>query len=538
MSSQDFEERVQDLLEGGIANGAHKGGFALYGNFKEEARFFQSAGYAKPRSHYKKNTIIRFASQSKILGGFILAKAIEEGFINLTDPIYNYVPEFGKPLEYFLEDGNVSPTKFDGKQILVSHLLSMSTGLGYYFASWGNIYKGLNGATGLPPLPFAEANRKRNEAINAAVGTELFWDWQFDPRILKKSQALGFKLPSMKKYIGVLTSVPLLFKPGTNSLRNVCYGMDYDVLGAVVNVAINRKTGLDVWSFFKKYFLDPMDIHSFFQIGNPDKPADLKKRLAQTAFRRPKDNKQADGTSFAPDPSPEYLDQNAGKLAWTSDYPNDGFGYNESLFTEILVENDPYQGYFGAGYGGTPYDYSKFFELLFGKGVFRCVRILSENSVKFLTTPSLPEYISFGLEFLNKKGNLGVNNFLSDSAGAENQALLAVGYNESWCAGCCTGNGAFVDALYNTSNNTISATTLRWGSYYGTNYLFDWETGNYVMSGVQEDANSLKLPPPPASNDNSGAWAGTIFAWLQEGQLNNHSDDCCKSKVTFCHATY
>ena len=508
--------RVEALLTNGIKGGVHKGGFAYYGNKKTGEDHFVGAGKASPAKPaspgspasptraYTRETIIRFASQSKLLGCLIFVKALEDGLLKVTDSVSDYLPEFKQTLSYYSPDGTTT-TEFPGEDVKVSHLMSMSTGLGYYFSSWGRLNTIFGGLTGAPPLPFAEANRTRNAAVRSKLGDNLFWDWQFDTRILKASKAPGFKLPSMKSYVGALTSVPLLFKPGTNSLRGVVYGMDLDVLGAVVSVAIKRGTTFtSTWEYFKSSFLAPMNIQSFFQIGNKEKPAGLSAKLAQTAFARP----VGSDATFAPDPSQDYLDNAAGTLVWTSDYPEDGFGYNEDLFTKILVENDPYQGYYGAGYGGTPADYSKFFELIGNKGVFNKQRLLSENSVKFLLTPTLPEYISFGLESFN--GDF--NNFTSPNADVGKEGLLAFGYNEHWCLGIVKGNTAFVDSLY--SKPYMSDTTIRWGSYYGTNYFYDYQTGNFVMAGVQEDANSQQFENKDYESTN---WASTIFSWLQNG---------------------
>jgi CubicO group peptidase (beta-lactamase class C family) len=534
---------VKGLLEKGIAGGNHKGGFALYGNLKDDTREFVGVGASNRQgSPYDKSTIIRFASQSKLLGGICLAKALEEGIIKLSDPIYKYYPAFAANFSYYNQDGTVTDT-FDGKTILVSNLLSMSTGLGYYFTNWGNLYPLMTG-TGPFPTQTSVANTNRNALIKSKLATNpngLFWDWQFDPRINKAywDNPTGFQLATMCDYIEfLLGNIPFLFKPGTNSLRDTCYGMDYDFLGAVLNKAIQAKNPKsNTWKYMKEKFLEPMHIKSFFQIGNADRPKCLRKKLAETEFRRPVGNTlpKYPLVEFAPDESPEYKATKEGQLVWASEFPNDGFYYNETLFTKVFIKNDPCNGYFGAGWGGTPYDYSKFFELIFGRGMFRGQRIISEVALKLVTTSSLPEFDSFWLLSVNKPPNPSsteanpvaqvepYTNFLSQLSGLPTglgDKPLAFGYNETWCAGVVRGNRSFYDALY-ANDGSFTETSIRWGSYYGTNYFLDTETGNYVMAGVQRDANSY---PSNSPTDNADNWATIIFKWLQYGNCN--LDDC------------
>jgi CubicO group peptidase (beta-lactamase class C family) len=477
----------------------HKGAFAIFGNAKTKKKYFASAGEASKGKKFRSSTIIRFASQSKLLGATIFAKAFEEGILPIQDSVSEYLPEFDRELSYYKNDEGTEIGKFDGKIVTVGHLMSMSTGLGYYFSNWGFLYNIF------PPAmqtdgPLAKKNKVRNDLISKTLKERgMFWDWQFDPSIEKIST-----LPSMKKYVDVLTTVPLLFKPGTNSSRGAVYGMDFDVLGAVVSVALKRNLGVTVWEYFKDRFLCPMNIDSFFYVGSEEKPCDLEERFADCPFRRPSENKQPDGTEFAPDPSEEYLSQSANEIAWTSDYPSDGFRYNHSIYTRIRVEPDEYAGYFGAGYAGTPSDYCKFFELLVGKGVFRGKRLLSENSVSFIFTSSLPENRSFGLATVVGDWT----DSLAKDADVNKVGLLSFTYNESWCLGQVRGNHAFTDALLDKP--AISSSVFRWGSYYGPEYFCDLETGNYVVAGIQEDANSLKV-----AGDTSSALAFNIFTMLQ-----------------------
>ena len=272
--------------------------------------------------------------------------------VTLKDSVGTYLEEFkNQQFQYYNPDGTIASDTVDSNTINLGHLVSMSTGLNYYFISWGALYPVFNsliGATG----PLSLSNNARNAAINStAHGSGQFTDWQFDTTIYNFLKNGGL-FPSFKRYVQVLTSVPLAFKPGMNSMRENVYGLDMDVLGACLNVAVQNFGYNSIYDFFKKNFLQPMNIDDMFQIGNPDRPCDVAKRLAMTAFRRPQNNLQPDGTVFAADPSLDYLANKAGQLVWANEY-EDGFRYDELLFTLAgpkYFEADPYQGYFGAGW--------------------------------------------------------------------------------------------------------------------------------------------------------------------------------------------
>ena len=509
LNGSNLDQKITNLLNIDIKNGNHKGAFAIYGNVKDQSQGFVGVGESAKGKPWTSANIIRFASQSKLIGSIVLMKVLEEGLVSLSDPVSKYMPEFSRQLSYYDSSNNVV-TGLDGNTILVSNLASMSTGLGYQWVDWGATYGGLFFFYGpTAPAPFSSANTLRFAAMNAKLRANgLFWDWDFDPTIYQASQASGFLLPSFKRFVDAVISpdVPLLFKPGSNSTRDSVYGLDYDILGGVVNVAVKNAGYASFWDYFTKKFLTPMSITSFSQIGNPVKPQNLSSLIVKTAFRRPPGNLQPDGTQFAPDADPAYLATQAGNLVWAADY-NDGFRYNEVLPTTVVAEPDDYQGYFGSGFSGTPGDYCKFFELIVGNGIYRNIRLVDAQFMSMLTNPTLPEFSSFGIARFNVFASPNFNNFNSPIANPLAQGLFVVGYNEHWGFGNANGNTSLVDSLYQT--NSMSKTVLRWGGYYGTNYYLDYSTGNYVIAGIQEDANSLKT-----GTSGYNGWAGTIFGWL------------------------
>lgn len=505
LDNRELRKKLKCYLKNKIADGKHKGAFCYYGNLlNRHDKGFVSAGCAGPHQKFEPNSIVRYASNTKLIGSLILAKCIEDNIVTLKDAVSAYLPEFNKQLEYYKSDNTIDTV--DGNTILLSHLASMSTGLGYYFFYWGNLYPIFGSLlTGDLPKPFSKANQLRNEKLKAYLdNTGQFTDWYFDTRIYKHLKD-GNKIPSFKKYVEALTSVPLLFKPGTNSTREAVYGLDMDVLGACLNVAVKNHGYKSLFSYFKKNFLCPMKINDIFQIGNPDRDDELiEEKLVDTGFRRPVDNLQPDGTQFAPDPSQLYLQTMAGKMAWATEF-KDGFRYNDLFFRlsgPKHFECDPYQGYLGAGFFGSIKSYSKILALICNDGIYKGQRIIGAESLKLISAPALPEYTSFGVAKLNVP-ELG--NFLNPNISPETEGLLSYGYNEHWNIGNVGGNTAFVDALYMRPYSNKD--TLRWGGYYGASYIVDTATGNFVYIGVEEDGGSQKFDDPLT-------WAGEVFLWM------------------------
>ena len=78
----------------GAPNG-HKGMYACYGNaFTGEEEFVGVGEVAKGDTDWNNGNVLQaWASQSKILTTITLAKMLEEGLVNIEDPISKYIPD-------------------------------------------------------------------------------------------------------------------------------------------------------------------------------------------------------------------------------------------------------------------------------------------------------------------------------------------------------------------------------------------------------------------------------------------------------------
>ncbi len=153
----------------------------------------------------REDTIFRIYSMSKSITTAAALLLVDEGKINLDDPVANYIPEFKEPKVWV--DGAAKPAK---RGPTVRDLMRHTAGLTYG-----------SGAG-------AEADKQFREAKILDRGTDL--------------ETMGARLGKL----------PLAYEPGTRWL----YSCSVDVLGRVVEVA----SGLKLDAFLKRRLFDPLDM--------------------------------------------------------------------------------------------------------------------------------------------------------------------------------------------------------------------------------------------------------------------------------------
>ena len=144
-------------------------------------------------------TVYRLFSMTKLFTCTAAMQLIEQGKLNLDDPVGKYLPTYANM--QVLKDGRLAPAE---NTMTVRHLMSMRSGLSYDTAS--------------PALLEA---RKNPEA-------------------------------STRELMLALGKDPLHFEPGTKFL----YSLSHDVLGAVLEVV----TGKSLGALLKEQLFDPLEI--------------------------------------------------------------------------------------------------------------------------------------------------------------------------------------------------------------------------------------------------------------------------------------
>ncbi len=148
------------------------------------------------------------------------------------------------------------------------------------------------------------------------------------------------------KYASLIGEQPLAFQPGAKWL----YGTSADILGAVIEVVSGKKFG----DFLREELFEPLG-------------------MVDTDFYVPEEKL----CRFA-----ENYEEKDGQLVpclW------------QHLGLTYLCRKSPEFQSGGAGLCSTMDDYAAFATMLLNKGVYHGRRILSENAVRFLTTPQLSD---------------------------------------------------------------------------------------------------------------------------------------------------
>ncbi|MDD3429935.1 MAG: serine hydrolase [Oscillospiraceae bacterium] len=205
------KQRVQEILNEMTQNGIVGGASILFlQDGKEE--FYGQAGFADIAGGVpmQRDTICRIYSMTKPITGFAVMKLMEQGKLDLSDPVENYLPGFKNQQ---VDGVTLAPNE----RMTINHLLSMTSGLVY---------------------------GDENTPLERAT------DQLFDEIIDKMETPAAFTTQMVANRLGML---PLAFKPG-NSYQ---YGTGADVLGAIVEIIAEKP--FDV--FLKETLFEPLEMN-------------------------------------------------------------------------------------------------------------------------------------------------------------------------------------------------------------------------------------------------------------------------------------
>src|SRR3954452_5377658 len=140
---EEVQMQIDELLEGAVAGGVVPGIVAVIGN-RDGVLVEADACEAGP------DTVFRIASMTKAMTSVAALQLVERGELALEQPVAELIPAFGdlQVLEGF--DGDVPSLRPPKSPVLVRHLMTHPSGLGYWFSSaeilrWHEL-------TGTPPI--------------------------------------------------------------------------------------------------------------------------------------------------------------------------------------------------------------------------------------------------------------------------------------------------------------------------------------------------------------------------------------------------
>jgi CubicO group peptidase (beta-lactamase class C family) len=191
---------------------------------------FQTYGYrdVKRQLPMERNTICRMYSMSKIITSVGILMLVEEGRLNLDDPLSKYLPEF-KDVKVWI-GGTVGAPQLEPlkRPITIKHLMTHTSGLFYSFSG---------------------------------ENPELIKLWE---------NANLWTGPGLTNFIAKLATLPLKHQPGDVWT----YGLNQDVQGAV----IERVTGKTFGAFLAERIFRPLGMKD----TGFDVPLEKMNRLAKT----------------------------------------------------------------------------------------------------------------------------------------------------------------------------------------------------------------------------------------------------------------
>lgn len=395
----------------------HKGLFALFGNAELEDERFAAVGEAAPGKPWTVDTSIGFASVGKLITGTVFAKMCEEGLIQPQDLVVSYVPEFTGLVNYYSgmsvstanDPGTWTPTyaTFDLATLTVNQLLNMNFPIGYgglfhlgilgFAFPWNAANFAAQSGQGL--LGQASAHQlytfRQMHLVNGATG-DIFVDKYKGTTITSSTPVKDWL-----NYILNLTKtqqLSLLFKPGTSmdsllpsKISNTAaqYTLGFHYLGWVMDNCLRSKGYSGGFAqYLRSKFLVPMNTSTVYTIGQEATIQNVPR--AAISFRRvPPIASSATILTTSMGVSPEYIsDGKVGQLVWEHEYPNDGIVRLENgVDYSPHNPNDIPNG--GTPIVSSPKDFAKFIKLILNQGVHGANRLLSPQTVNWMTTPSI-----------------------------------------------------------------------------------------------------------------------------------------------------
>lgn len=302
-------KKLSEFMQSLVDQGKIAGGVTMMAR-RGKVAHLEAVGMADRERGVRMRTdsIFRLASMTKPVTSVAVMILHDQGKLGLDDPVSKFIPEFKRPeVLVSVDPWKTKPAK---REITIRHLLTHTSGLGYNFTDTiGPIYD-KHGITG---------------GLCNVTETTL-------EEMMKK-----------------LAGVPLLFHPGDNWE----YGLSFDVLGRVVEVASGRT--LD--RFIAEEICQPLDMtDTFFKA-----PSQKKNRIVAAYFTTDDGIERLKDGDNLPD-------------GQTPDYP-----YHDS------------HNYFSGGGGlcSTPRDYMRFCQMLLNGGMLNGKRLLRPSSVEMMIVDQL-----------------------------------------------------------------------------------------------------------------------------------------------------
>jgi len=228
--------RVDNFISKNIKEENIPGGVFLVAE-KEKIIYFKSFGSKEDNTPFKKDDIFRIASMTKAITTVATMQLIEQGKINLDDPVSKFIPAFKNTQvlgEFHESDSSYSSIPLD-RAITIRNLLTHTSGIYYGDFETGNL----------------KAIYKKNNLLGLGLSSETL---------------------STEEMVDNIAKMPLAFQPGTAWK----YGLNMEVLGRVIEIV----SGQNLSEYFHKNIFVPLEMKdTYFYL-----PKEKQNRLVQMNF--------------------------------------------------------------------------------------------------------------------------------------------------------------------------------------------------------------------------------------------------------------
>ena len=186
-------ERISEHLEQNYINTGKIPGCQVLIGRRGHVAYFRSFGFADKEREVavRDDTIFRIYSMTKPITSIALMMLFEEGRLQLTDPVYKFIPSWKNQRVWVKGEGKSMELRSPSEPVSIAHLLSHTSGLTY--------------------------------------GESLF---PSDHPVDKLYGSIREDKKSLAAFVDELAQIPLRFDPGTRW----CYSLSTDVCGALVEI--------------------------------------------------------------------------------------------------------------------------------------------------------------------------------------------------------------------------------------------------------------------------------------------------------------
>lgn len=365
---------LQKLLDKTVAAKELGGVSLLWTKDGEEVCYLKSGWQSIERQiPLARDTIFHFYSMSKPITSAAAMLLLQDGRIDLYDPVSKYIPSFEHQMVQTVNQPVPCTTP-----MTIRDLLNMTSGL---------VYPG---------------GRTQAETDTAAVFQELFDRLDSDHPM------------TTSEFADKMGHCTLQFVPGTKWQ----YGTGADIMGAV----IERVAGCTYGEFLRQNLFEPLGMHdTAFYV-----PDEKRSRLASTYIYHSPVKEVSIGKAESGNFGQHVSQDSKTGEAWLELYTGNNLG----------VRNDGKYNpceFGGAGIFSTVDDYNKFAQMLLNGGTSRDgIQILRPGTVRFMTTHQLEPCQQEGFDTWIGQQGRSYGNFLRVMQDARKSGLIAHNGEYGW----------------------------------------------------------------------------------------------------------